>query len=416
MTRTATPARMAAAAMTLAIFASPIAQAGSASATTSADTVIAADTTPAPATTPVTTPVAPVSRVVGIDASIVNGLVVTGAKGSPVTVTAHGEKTRTVTPKPSAPAVFRQLTPGVTYTVAIGGTKVGTGVPVAAVAGAYGLTVSTTGTADEVLLRWTHTPAKAQGSIGFDVVATPIAAIGRATSAPVISGSTTATVTTMALDPMVKYTLSVTPRNSAGTGQATAATMTRTLAEMGAGSSVPTTPAPTPAPTPSPAPATPASDPAPAPAPGPAPGPSTKTIYVCPADTTPNGELCRKVSPYTWDLKAYTYHAESYTYTAYGPAYTVSTGEIGPGPTCASGWYPAWDTDPVRGSVNPHCEQTRQDPYTATGSRDVKDAIPAGYTDTGTTWTKKNTPPAGYTDDGTTWVIDLPKVATVVPA
>ena len=66
--------------------------------------------------------------------------------------------------------------------------------------------------------------------------------------------------------------------------------------------------------------------------------------------------------------------------------------------------------------MNPHCEQTRQDPYTATGSRDVKDAIPAGYTDTGTGWTKKNTPPAGYTDDGTTWVIDLPKVATVVPA
>ena len=418
MTRTATSVRMAAAAMTLAVLAAPTALAGSASATTPADTVIAADTTSASPATPVTPPTAPVSRVVGIDASIVNGLVVTGAKGSPGTLAARGEKTRTLTPKGTASVVFRQLTPGVTYTVAIGGTKVGTGVPVAAVAGAYGLTVSTTGTPDEVLLRWNHTPAQAQGSIGFDVTATPIAAIGRASSAPVISGSTTATVTTMALDPNVKYTLSVTPRNSASTGQATAATMTRTLAEMGGASSVPTTPAPAPAaPTPAPAPApTPAADPGPAPAPAPAPGPSTKTIYVCPADATPNGELCRKVSPYTWDLKAYTYHAESYTYTAYGPAYTVSTGQIGPGPTCASGWYPAWDTDPVRGSVNPHCEQTRQDPYIATGTRDVKDAIPAGYTDTGSAWTKKNTPPAGYSDDGTAWVIDLPKVATVVPA
>jgi hypothetical protein len=91
-------------------------------------------------------------------------------------------------------------------------------------------------------------------------------------------------------------------------------------------------------------------------------------------------------------------------------------GEIGPGPTCPAGWWPAWDTDPVRGSVNPHCEQTRQDPYTATGTRDVKDATPAGYTDTNSTWTKKNSPPAGYTDDGTQWVIDIPKVAQVVPA
>ena len=418
MNRSTMPVRMAAVAMTLAVLASPVALASSASAATPADTVIAADPTPAPPTNPVAAPAPAVQRVVGIDASIVGGLVVTGAKGAPVTLTARGEKTRTLTPKPAAPAVFRQLTPGVTYTVAIAGSKVGTGIPVAAVGPAYGLTVSTTGTPDEVLLRWSQKPAKGQGATSFDVVATPIAAIGRASSAPVISGTTTATVTTMALDPEVKYTLTVTPRNSASTGQATAATMTRTLAEMGGASSVPTTPAPAPAaPTPAPAPApTPAADPGPAPAPAPAPGPSTKTIYVCPADTTPNGELCRKVSPYTWDLKAYTYHAESYTYTAYGPAYTVSTGEIGPGPTCAAGWYPAWDTDPVRGSVNPHCEQTRQDPYTATGSRDVKDAVPAGYTDTGSAWTKKNTPPAGYSDDGTAWVIDLPKVATVVPA
>lgn len=416
MNRSAQCTWLAVVAMAVLASVAPVAVAGSASAATPADTVIAADPTPAPPAAAVASPAPTVQRVVGIDASIVNGLVVSGAKGAAVTVTARGEKPRTLTPKGTAPAVFRQLTPGATYTVAIGGTRVGTGVPVAAVGPAYGLTVSTTSTADEVLLRWSHTPAKGQGTaISYDVTATPIAAIGRTSSAPAISGTTTATVTTMALDPTVKYTLSVTPRNSASTGQATAATMTRALAEMGGTSSVPTTPAPGPAPAPAPAPvpaATPAADPAPAPA----PGPSTKTIYVCPADTTPNGELCRRTTAYTWDLKSYTYHAESYSYTAYGPAYTVSTGEIAPGPTCAAGWYPAWDTDPVRGSVNPHCEQTRQDPYTATGSRDVKDTAPAGYTDTGSAWTKKNPAPAGYTDDGTAWVIDLAKVATVVSA
>ena len=53
---------------------------------------------------------------------------------------------------------------------------------------------------------------------------------------------------------------------------------------------------------------------------------------------------------------------------------------------------------------------------TVVGTQYVRDAAPAGYTDTGSAWTKKNTPPAGYSDDGTAWVIDLPKVATVVPA
>ena len=406
MTGTATPARMAAAAMTLTILAAPIALAGSASAATPADTVIAADTTSAPpaATTPAPAPAA--QRLVGIDANVVNGLTVTGAKGATVTLTWRGEKTRTLTPKGIASAVFRQLTPGVTYTVAIGGTKVGTGVPVAAVAGAYGLTVSTTGTPDEVLLRWNHTPAKGQGAASFDVVATPIAAIGRASSTPVISGSTSATVTTMALDPGVKYTLSVTPRNSASTGQATAATMTRTLAEMGAASAVPTTPSQVPAPIPAP-PATPAADPAPAPAPapGPAPGPSTKTIYVCPAGfpETPAG-VCEKQTPYTFTTTAYTYHPENiygYGQVDWAYAWGHCTGDG------TSGNWPNGD---------PFCRTVVYGNNAVIGTQNVKDATPAGSTDTGSAWTRKDPLPAGWLDNGTAWVQTAAKVATVVPA
>ena len=47
---------------------------------------------------------------------------------------------------------------------------------------------------------------------------------------------------------------------------------------------------------------------------------------------------------------------------AYTPVYSTveRRGECGPGPDCSChpGFGPAWDTDPVLGSVNPHCERT----------------------------------------------------------
>ena len=46
----------------------------------------------------------------------------------------------------------------------------------------------------------------------------------------------------------------------------------------------------------------------------------------------------------------------------------------------------------------------------------VRDATPAGYTDTGSNWTKRSAPPAGYLDDGTQWVKTVSKEARVVPA
>ena len=62
---------------------------------TAPDTVIAADTTPEQ---PAAVAPASVPRMVGIDANIVNGLTVTGAGGSRVTLTARGERTRTAKP------------------------------------------------------------------------------------------------------------------------------------------------------------------------------------------------------------------------------------------------------------------------------------------------------------------------------
>ncbi|MDP1878456.1 MAG: fibronectin type III domain-containing protein [Actinomycetota bacterium] len=383
--------------------------------------VLAQDTTPDPSSLAPASP-APASipaTLVGIDATPVNALTVTGHGGRLVRATAPGQRTRTVTVAAGRPAVLRNLAPGVRYTVSIAGRRIGTAIPLGQVGAAAGLTVQTTPVPGTVLVTWTHAARTGEGDdVTFDVTATPINADGTdATGATgvVTVVATGTTVTVESLSTTARYRFTVTPRNAASTGRASTAAMSRTLADIAG----PTAPEPPVVPAPSPPAPAPPPAPTPAPAPVSAPGPvapATKTIYVCPAGSTPHGELCRTVTQYTFDIKAYTYHPESYAYTAYGAPYVVRTGESGPGPTCAPGWSPAWDTDPVLGSVNPHCEQTRQDAYTATGIRNVKDATPAGYTDTGTTWTRKDAPPTGYTDDGTQWVKDAPKVAQVVPA
>ena len=371
--------------------------------------VIARDSAPAPAP-------AGAAQVVGVDADIVAGLSITGHRGKLVTLTAKGQPARSATARAASPVVFRNLSPGTAYTVSIGGIRVGTGTPLAQPGAAYALTVATTEQLGQVQLAWKQQARPGQGAVHYRVTATP-ASSTRSSAAvlPVTVESDAPSVTVAGLDTAALYTFTVTPVNTAAQGRASAAAMARTLADLGAGPAI--APVPIPAPSvPAPAPA-PGAAPAPAPAPVPAPArPSTRTIYVCPTGFTDTGTLCRKATAYTWDVKDYTYHAESYTYTAYGAPYTVRASEIAPGPTCAAGWGPAWDHDPVLGSVNAHCEQTRQDPYTATGSRDVKDAMPAGYTDTGGNWTKKNPIPAGYTDDGAQWVTDTAKVATEVAA
>ncbi len=364
---------------------------------TAPDTVIAADTTPepapvtpGPAPAPAPTP-APAPRMVGIDANIVNGLTVTGAGGSRVTLTARGERTRTATPARTSPATFRSLTAGKAYAVHVNGTPVGTGTPVAAVGPAIGLTVSTTSTPYEVLLRWNQRPTRGQGpSISYTVLAKPVTALGRNSTAGVeISGATTERAATLALDPSIRYVFTVTPRNTASTGASTSAIMARPLNQMNGVTEVPTTPSP-----PAPAPAAPApSTPAPV-------GPSTKTIYVCPDSFAENTKgTCEKTTPYTYTTKAYTFHTEPT-----GPAPILDSYETAV--AACPGGYNLEDYGWVK-----YCRR-----YGTAPTKTVKDATPAGYTDTGTEWSAKDATPAGHTDNGTAWVTTTAKVAKVVPA
>ena len=335
------------------------------------------------------------ARMVGVDANLVAGLTVTGAGGRKVTVAAKGERPRSFAPAAGRSAVFRRLTPGRVYTIIVAGTRVGTGVPLAAVGPAYGLTVSTTGTPDEVLLRWSHRPAKAQGpAITYTVTASPVGVIGKSSDAATeTTGTTSATVTRMVVDPATRYTFTVTPRNPVSSGHPTSATMTRTLREMTGTTEVPTTPAPAVVVTPAATPPAPASPP-------PAPGPSTKTIYVCPDGYTETaGGLCQVTLAYTYDSKVYTFHQETT-----GPAPMLDSYETAV--AACPGGYNFEDYGWVK-----YCRQ-----YGPAPTRTVKDATPDGYTDTGSAWTKKDPAPDGYLDDGAQWVKTAAKVARVVPA
>lgn len=357
---------------------------------TAPDTVIAADTTPEP---PAPAAPAPVSRMVGIDANIVNGLTVTGAGGSRVTLTARGERTRTAKPARTSTAAFRNLTAGKAYTVRINGTLVGTGTPVAAVGPAVGLTVSTTSAPDEVLLRWNQRPTRGQGAaVSYTIVAKPATALGRTTTTTAeVSGTTTDRTATLALDPATRYAFTVTPRNSASVGRPTTAIMSRTLKDMNSATDAPTTPPP---PAPAPVPTAP-SQPAPTPA-----GPSAKTIYVCPDTFTETAQgVCEKSQQYTFTTKSYTFHTEGT-----GPAPILDSYETAVA-ACPVG-YNLEDYGWVK-----YCRR-----YGTAPTKTVKDATPSGYTDTGTEWSTKDAPPSGYTDNGTVWVTTTAKIAKVVPA
>ena len=335
---------------------------------------------------------------VGVDANLIAGLTVTGAGGRKVTVTAKGERPRTLTPAAASSAVFRRLTPGRTTPSPWPAPASAPAVPLAAVGPAYGLTVSTTAAPDEVLLRWSHRPAKAQGpAISYTVTATPVGIIGKSSdAATTITGTTAATVTELAIDPATRYTFTVTPRNPVSSGHPTtrhddphpARDDRRDRRPHHTGTRArgcrhprrqrrrrPPQPA----------------------------GPSTKTIYVCPAGFSTAGDACT-------DTKAYTFHTETV-------AYTFHNGVVGSHVVT----HPPTHCDYLPNPNSP----TGLDIY-CTGGYDetvldygpVKDATPTGYTDTGTAWTHqvKDTAPAGYVDNGTAWVKTVAKVATVVPA
>lgn len=354
-----------------------------------APVVLAQDTSPAPVTIP--------ASIVGIDADLVGGLTVTGHQGRRVTAAARGRTTRSVTVAAGRPAVLKGLTPGVRYTVTIGGRRVGTAIPLAQVGAASGLRVETTGTPGTVAVSWAHTAATGEGpDVTFDVTATPLNADSSDGPAfvAVTAATSPATLTGLATD--VRYRFTVTPRNTASTGRPTSATMTRTLAELATSSS----PIPVPAVT---VPATPAAAAAPAPAPSP---PATKTIYVCPdgyPETTSG--LCQKTLAYTFDVRPYTQHWGIVGWHSVDDVYAANVGPLAQGPVCP--WGGVFDGVGLCVGATSH----RVDDYGW-----IKDPTPTGYTDTGTTWRKKNPTPTGYTDDGTQWVTTVAKIPKVVPA
>jgi hypothetical protein len=107
---------------------------------------------------------------------------------------------------------------------------------------------------------------------------------------------------------------------------------------------------------------------------------------------------------YTYDVIAYTYHPENiYGYGqvdwAYSAGYCTGSGK--------SGNWPNGDL---------FCQTPVYGNNAVVGTQQVKDATPAGYSDTGSGWSRKNMAPQGWLDDGTQWVRTVAKEAQVVPA
>lgn len=362
----------------------------------SAGEVIAAETVAvAPAAT---TP----SGAVGLDvptavASRPRTITVTNHKGKSVVLFAKGEQIRRNLAPGSKPATFSDLTAGRIYTVSVGGQPIGTVVALDAPSAASGLRVSTTDRTGTVALEWSHRATRTTGGADIEYVV--------AASSPTAADVTTVvkaahTAELSGLDPQALYSFSVTPRNNAGSGKATKASMTRTLAQL-AGTPSKTTETPA-APEVKRAESTPV--PAPAPAPAPAPGPSTRTIWVCPDGYSEAAGQCQTTRAYTFHSETET-RAYTYTWTKVG-SHQEPSGEpcnYLPNPNSPTG-------------LDIYCPP----PRTVDDFANVKDATPSGYTDNGSAWVRtvqvKDTAPTGYADDGTQWVKTAAKVERVVPA
>ena len=340
-----------------------------------------------------------------VTASLPRGLVISGHDRNGIALFAKGQPIIRRVPSSTAPARFTGLKTGAVYVAFVGGVRVAAVRVLDRPSPASGLLVRATDHTDSVELAWRHTPTTSTGgsAVRYDVVARP------AHGAPVrtqVLGKRSLTLD--GLDPKAVYTFSVTPRNSAGSGRATTARMTRPLAavttDKGSTAADPE-PSPTPAQPISPAApaapeplAEPAAPSAPAPAPAPA-RPSTRTIYVCPDGFSDAGTNCRRTQGYTYTTTSYTYHQEQ---TGTKPTYTS---------TC----------DAVRTVWKEGSWQVEHYSYPCTKGgepiyQDVKDPTPAGWEDTGTGWRKKDPAPAGYSDDGSQYVQTAEKIAQVVPA
>ena len=320
-----------------------------------------------------------------------------------ITIAAKGEKIRKVRADAQGLATVNKLTAGKTYTIRTKDAST-TVTPVINVGRATDLQVTTTDAIDTVNLTWQHNTNKARGgnTITYTVEADPMGPSAQQ-EPTIIDEVSTTSATLSGLDPMVRYSFTVTPHNALGNGEPSVAMMNRSLSAI-TGLAVPVA-TPEVAPTKPTTPTTPTkpavtpeqpASPAPAPGPAPAPKPSTKTIYVCPDGFSDDGGVCKKTMGYTYQTQDYTYTykktgTETYTDTC-ASAYTDENGQFH--------WI--------------------EQPHPCTKTRDVfgnvKDATPAGWEDTGSNWRKKDDAPSGWMDDGSQWVQTTGKIEQVFPA
>lgn len=360
-----------------------------------ADELVAAEASPAVSgdrqATPATVPSAVSNRP--------RTITVTNHGGRSVTLFAKGERIRRVLAPGRHAAVFRGLTPGRLYTVAVGGQAIGAVVALNRPYAATGLQVRSDGSPGSVTLTWRHRITTATGgrAIRYEVTAT-------AKGAPVVRASATGVprASVIGLDPDLLYTFTVRPRNDAGTGRVTIARMTRTLGQItggpaGTSDHAPSEPAGQPS---APEPSTPAAAPAPAPAPPPAPapaGPRTTTIWVCPDGYAEVAGQCLTTKPYTFHTETqtqpYTYHSEQQVDTKTVPA--TFDGSVWTW-SCPSGYSAGggqWGVGICKGTVTVQVKDAPPQGWYDTGSRfgqdiEVKDALPDGYLDDGSQWVK----------------------------
>ena len=357
-----------------------------------AEIVVAQDTTAPVAAAFTATPSAPGAlKIHAAPKSTVSVKTLTKSKkNSSKTVT-----TKKVTTNKNGDALITGLTPGVKYTVHSGTDRI-TAIPESNALPATSLRVVTTEIPGQLELRWQHQVTAAQGAVGYTVTATPQNETARQ-SGQVIAETTATSIVLTDLDLDARYEFAVTAHNTISTSTATKAVMSKSLRDL-TGTTAPATPVVEQQRT------TPAT---PAPAPQPS-GPTTRTIYICPDTFTDVAGVCQKTAAYTYTNMDYTYHTETYTVSVQKPgaAYAADTAQS-TGTPC-----------PWGGSLNAEGDLCLMPPTTETETRtrQVQDATPAGYTDTGSHWTKKDAIPAGYTDDGTQWVQTTAKIAKEVPA
>jgi hypothetical protein len=330
--------------------------------------------------------------------------------GARVKLTAKGVK-KSKKANNAGIAVFTKLTAGKKYTLNSLGqsTKV---TVLNTVAPITELTVRTTILADSVALSWKHTGTKATGgsNLSYRVTAKPETGSmnpgnmspENMNSATIETGTTSTAIIVSGINPDLLYTFTATPLNAMGPGLSTTATMSVTLRSFMVGEEEPlsllkVTETP-------PTELTPTSQPAPTPQSG------TKTIYVCPSGFAQTGSNCTKTLPYTYTY-TYTYTPYTYRTEVTNRAYTYRTETTGPMPIIVS--FETQDVCPNGYNLEDYgvngkwCRL-----YGLAPTAQVKDAAPAGFTDSGSNYTKseqvENDPPTGHTDNGTQWVTTNP--------